>query len=105
MSDTPRTDSARVSLAKLADNPALFGHIAPLDFARHLERELNAALMMCEQNRVLAAQNQAIADNHLTMLRKEHEDFLDMRAMYQARIAELNDTIDDLRMSITGDSE
>lgn len=71
--------------------------VVSADFARGLERDLEAALMMCEQNRVLAAQNQVIADNHLAMYRKEHEDFLDMRSMYLGRIADLNDTVSTLR--------
>lgn len=71
--------------------------VVSADFARELERDLGAALMMCEQNRVLAAQNQVIADNHLVLYRREHEGFLDMRSMYLDRIADLNDTVSTLR--------
>lgn len=71
--------------------------VVSADFARELERDLKAALMMCEQNRVLAAQNQVIADNHLAMYRKEHEDFLDMRSIYLARIEGLTNTVRTMR--------
>lgn len=91
MSSTPRTDQV-----VWCDSEAECD-VVSADFARELERELAAAIMMCEQNRVLAMTNLVMSDNHLAMYRKEHENFLDMRYMYQGRIADLNDTISTLR--------
>lgn len=80
MSDTPRTDQV-----VWCDSEAECD-VVSADFARDLERE-------CEANRVLASQNQVMADNYLKWFDDKCNELRDLRSEMLDRIAFLQDQI------------